>query len=38
MIDDVCEAVIEIKIGKGNRRTLKKPAQRHFVHHKFHMT
>jgi hypothetical protein len=26
-----------IKIGRGNRSTRKKPAQRHFIHHKAHL-
>jgi hypothetical protein len=27
-----------LKIGKGNRSTRRKLPQRHFVHHKSHMT
>jgi hypothetical protein len=27
-----------MKIGRGNRSTRRKPAQRHFVHHKYHLT
>jgi hypothetical protein len=33
-----CGATGEMKIGRGNRSTRRKPPQRHFVHHKSHMT
>jgi hypothetical protein len=36
--DDECGAVCGIKIDRGNLSTLRKTAQYHFVHHKFHMT
>jgi hypothetical protein len=39
MIDeDDCGAIGGMKIGRGNRSTRRKPAQRHFVHHKSHIT
>jgi hypothetical protein len=37
MIDDKCEAVSEMRIGRGKYSEENLP-QRHFVHHKFHMT
>jgi hypothetical protein len=33
-----CGAIGGMKIGRGNRCTRRKPAQRHFVHHKSHLT
>jgi hypothetical protein len=30
-------AMVELYICRGNRSTRRKPAQCHFVHHKFHM-
>jgi hypothetical protein len=33
-----CGAVSGMKFGRGNRITRRKPAQRHFVHHKSQMT
>jgi hypothetical protein len=33
-----CGAIGGMKIGMGNRSTRRKPAQRHFVHHKSHLT
>jgi hypothetical protein len=36
--DDDCGAISGMNIGMGNRSTRRKPAQRHFVHHKSHMT
>jgi hypothetical protein len=39
MIDDGdCGAIGGMKIGRGNRSTGRNPPQRHFVHHKSHMT
>jgi hypothetical protein len=36
-IDDECEAVGGLRIGKDNRNTREILLQRHFVHHKSHM-
>jgi hypothetical protein len=36
--EDDCEAIGGIKIGRGNRSTRRNLPQRHFVHHKSHMT
>jgi hypothetical protein len=39
MIDEGdCGAIGEMKIGRGNQSTGRNLPQRHFVHHKFHMT
>jgi hypothetical protein len=39
MIDEGdCGAIGGMKIGRGNRSTRRKLPQRHFVHHKSHMT
>jgi hypothetical protein len=33
-----CEEIGGMKIGRGNRSTRRNLSQRHFVHHKSHMT